>query len=133
MTVECQAHRICLNRLKHDLGIYYRPNWLFLIVKVLATRVKFLKPSNYCAFNFHTRNVFGCLLSSSNLKSLSSWIRLWRVHLCSFQIAYRVKQCTTCQSTNHHDTANHSEYLPLRLQLLWSCCKCTAKLHMLPK
>ena len=36
-------------------------------------------------------------------------------YLHDFQITYRMKQCTTCQHTNYHDTTNHSGYL------LWSC------------
>ena len=40
------------------------------------------------------------------------------IHLCSFQIIYRMKQCTTCLRSNYHDTTKPSEYLeqlePLR-------------------
>ena len=33
-------------------------------------------------------------------------------HLCGFQISLGVKQCTTCQGTNYHNTTNHSGFLP---------------------
>ena len=36
---------------------------------------------------------------------------LFHFHLCGFQITYEVKQCTTYQRTNYHDTTNHSRYL----------------------
>ena len=55
--------------LEHRLGIHsYRSTWSSLIVEVLATWAKFLKPSGYstvinCAFAFHTTNVFSCCCS----------------------------------------------------------------------
>ena len=53
------------------------------------------------------------LQPSSNLYCISSWIRLLYVHLSSFQITHRMKQCTICKHTNYHDTTNHSNYFYL--------------------
>ena len=41
------------------------------------------------------------------------------IYLCSFQITHGGKQCTTCQSTNYHNTTIHNWYL-LQLELLRS-------------
>ena len=60
------THQICLYGLEHGLGIHtFKPIWLCLSVKVLATWAKFLESSGYCIvincpFTFCTTNGFGC-------------------------------------------------------------------------
>ena len=61
------THRICWYSSEHDYGIHsYRPTCPCLIIKVLVTQVKFLKPSFHCtvvncAFTFSEVNFFGLL------------------------------------------------------------------------
>ena len=63
------THRICCYDLNYALGIHsFRPIWPCLIVKLIATWAKFLKPSGCCillscTFTLHTTNVFGCFHS----------------------------------------------------------------------
>ena len=38
-----------------------------------------------------------------------NWSTL-HIHLCSFQITHKVKQCTTFLCSNYHSTTNHSTY-----------------------
>ena len=71
--------------LKHCLGIHvFRPTWLCLIVEVLATWEKFLKPLSYCTvincnFTFNQHNFFiASVVSwySLNCLNISFWIRI---------------------------------------------------------
>ena len=42
------THCNCLNGSEHSLWIHvFRPTWLYLIIKILTTRAKFLQPSIY--------------------------------------------------------------------------------------
>ena len=102
-----------------------RSTWLCWIVEVLATQVKLLKPSSYytvinCIFTFCKDVLVIFLVLCYN----PVWTML-HVHLCGFQIAHRVKKCTTCQCTNYHYITNHNGYLPW-LELLQSYDICTA-------
>ena len=112
----CVLHaRFYLDGLKHSLEIHsFRFTWPCLIIEVLATQVKFLQPS--CTFTFHVTNIFGYF------PRIMAWFKLVKpqfpnkttlhVHLHSFQIIHRVRQCTICLLTNYHDTNNCSKYLP---------------------
>ena len=92
-----------------------------LLIEVLATWAKFLQPFGYCTrinfnFTFCTNNVFRFFCVVVDQFQLikykfSNWTTL-HVHLRRFQITHDVKQYTTCQHTNYHDTINHREYLP---------------------
>ena len=52
--------------LEYEIGIHdFRPTRIFLIIKILTTQKKFLKPPDYStvnnfAFTLCTTNVFGC-------------------------------------------------------------------------
>ena len=60
---------ICLDDLKHILRIHsLRPTCPCLVVKLLATWVKFVEPSGYCTvinctLTFHSMKFFGCFHS----------------------------------------------------------------------
>ena len=92
------TYRICLNGLEHSLGIHsFRPTWLYQIVEVLVTRVKFLEPFGYCIvinwnFLFCTKDVF---------VSTALWLSLTSKSMYGFKITHRVKQCV-CQRANYH-------------------------------
>ena len=86
----------------------FRLSWFCLIIDVISTWAKFLLPSGYCIvisciFILHTANVFSCFCSVMahfkliNCKLLNESIL--HIHLCSFQITHKVKQCTVCQHT----------------------------------
>ena len=49
-------------------------------------------------------------------------------HLCDFQVIHGVKQCTSCQLINYHDTFNKSEFL-LRPELLQLYNICNTNKH----
>ena len=98
---QCATSWICLNSLDHDLRIHgFRP---CLIIKILATQTKFLEPSDYwtvinCTFPFCSTLVFDCFSSvMARFKIVKhKFLNLTAlyVHLCSFQIAHGVMQCT---------------------------------------
>ena len=96
---------------------FFRPTRPCLIVKVLATRAKFLESSGYCtvinyAFTFRTTNIFGSSYGViAPFKFVEHKFFMLHVHLWSFQITHRMKQCLTYQHNNYNDTANHSGYL----------------------
>ena len=52
------------------------------------------------------------------------------IHLCGFPITHNMKQCTTCQHTDYHDTTNNRENFP-QLQLLQSHDTCHNLAHTL--
>ena len=76
--------------------------------------------STDCTFTFRPTNVFGCFPNCTTRY----------VRLCGFQITHRMKQCTTWQLTNYHDTTNHSGYLT-QLYLLWYSDICATNYHVL--
>ena len=63
------THWIYHYDLEHSFEIHgFRPTWPCMIIKILATWAKFLKPSGYCieincTFPFPTKSVFGCFCS----------------------------------------------------------------------
>ena len=139
--VRCQSRLIfCesyyLFGLQHDLRIStFRPPWLSLIVEVLATRAKFLEPSNNWtvidwAFSFLTTNVFD---SFHGVMTYFQFVKrkLPNETLCGFQIVYGMKQYTTWQRTNYRDTTNHNRYVP-QVETVRSC-NMRAKNHHVPK
>ena len=114
---------------QHNLIIYtYKPIWLFLMIKVLATWAKFLQPSGYCTvINLYLHFLCNkCFLVDSMVLcfisvdlAVSFWIML-HIHLCDFQISHGVEQSATCQHTNYHNTTN----LPTAWTALITCYMC---------
>ena len=104
------THQICLYGLEHNFWIHsFRPTWHCLIIKVLATWVKFLQPSGYCsvincAFTFHTRNVLGyfaVIMAQFELieHKFPNYTSL-HIYLCSFQITqWNNTQCVWAPTT----------------------------------
>ena len=126
------THHICLYGLKHGFGTHpFQPTWPCLIVEVLAMQVKFLivlwstTPSSF------TQQMF--LIASAAVGSICELIKhkflnktTLHIDLCSFKTTQRVKQCTTCQHTNYHNTTNHSKIssiISIILVSWYMCCK----------
>ena len=69
-----------------------------------------------------TTNVFSCFLgimaSFVLVRHKFQNYTMKHIHLCIFQIPHGVKQCSTCQCTNYHDTTNESRYLGWHALLL---------------
>ena len=102
---ECYS-LVCLYGLGHGLRINaFKPTWLYLIVKVLATWVKFLEPSGYCTminsvFPFCTTNIFGCfhdvLVQFELLKKFPN-------KTVAHSAVWLSNHWTTYQCTNYHE------------------------------
>ena len=107
MVLTSATHLICSPGMEHGLGIHaFGSIWPGLIIKVFAIRENFFSPSVInCIFIFRTTNIFGIMAQRELVKTTLY------VHLCGFQIAHKVNQCTMCQRTNYHNTTNHSGYL----------------------
>ena len=74
-----------------------------------------------CDFTFFITNIFGCfhdvMTRFEPVKHRFLNQTILHVRLCGCWNILRIKQCTTCQRTNFHDTTNHSRYLS-RFKLL---------------
>ena len=97
---------ICL--LEHGIGIHtFRPTWPCLIVKVLATWVKFLQLSDYytminCTFTFCITNVFGCFCGVMVQFKLIKQMRLCCRFICAAfksQMEWSNAQCVSAPPT----------------------------------
>ena len=99
--------RFSFNGFENDLTIHtIRPTWLCLIVKVSATRTKFLEPFVYstvinCAFIFRLTNVFDCFHDITAQLKLEKHNFLnytpLHIYLCGLQI--------TTQSVDMHNVS----------------------------
>ena len=69
------------------------------------------------------------LWPSLNLEHRSLQIRLCCKFISVALKSHRMKQCTTCQHTNYHNTTNHSRHL-LWFELLLSCDIHAANWHV---
>ena len=113
------THRIFLYGSGHGLGIYsFTPISLSVVIEVLATRAKFLEQYGFSivingVFTFHGTNVFGCF------HGVMAQFKLIKHKLISaiFKIIPEVKQHSTCQRTDYHETTDYSGYLPRRPEL----------------
>ena len=82
-----------------------------LIVDVFATQAKFIQYNviNF-AFTFRTTYSFSWFCDvMAYFKRIKHKFSNY-VYLCRFPITYGVKQCSTCQHTNYHNTTNLSGY-----------------------
>ena len=115
------THQIYINDLEHGFGIHtFGPTLPCLIIKVLATQLKFIEPCSYCSncmFTFCTTNVFDCFWGiMAQLKLIKHKFMNYTIllfNLCSFQITHRVNQYTIYQQPNSHNITKNSGYLPL--------------------
>ena len=107
--------------------------WPWLIVVVLPTRAEFLKLSDYSTlinytFSFCTTYVFNCFRGV-----IAKFERVKpKFPKLSSHKQRGLKQCSTCQCTNYHDTTNHSWYLAW-LELLRSRDICCANKYVATK
>ena len=104
------SHQICLSVLNSCLWIHaLSSTWPCLIIKFLATRVKFLQPSAHCTvinciFIFHTADVFGCFTSIMD------------------QLSVLLYGCTACMLTKHMEKkldGNYTRMLQAILNESW--------------
>ena len=112
---------ICVYGFKHDLEIYsFRPTWTCLVVKVLATGGKSFEPSSSwmginCTVKFRTMNIFSCFhCAMAQFELISHKFpnqNTLQIYLRSFHIPHGMKQCTTCQCTNYHNTIDYRGYV----------------------
>ena len=89
----------------------FKPTWPFLIVKIVATQAKFLKPSSYCtvinyASTFYATNVFSCFHTHKALL----FIRLYCIFICS-----TFKSCL--EWTNAHISTPTATIIPTTMTI----------------
>ena len=106
----------------------YKPTWSYWSLRFLQHKQNFLNHLvavvwSTAPSSFTQQMFFGCfqgIMAQFELikhKFLNSTVAL---NLCGFQITQGVKQCTTCQFPNYHDTTcysfncfSHMIYMPL--------------------